>query len=102
MNDGTGRTTYTYDSLHRLTQSTNGAGNQVQYGYDLNGHLTSLTYPGGSNKVTRTYDNAGRLATVADWLSHTTSFTYDANSNLTLETYPNSTTATFSARLGHR
>jgi RHS repeat-associated protein len=95
MSDGTGQTSYTFDSLHRLTQSTNGAGQQVKYGYDLVGHLASLTYPGGTNVAARTYDADGRLLTVADWLGHTTTFGYDANSNLTTEAYPNTTKATF-------
>jgi RHS repeat-associated protein len=93
MTDGTGTTTYVFDSLHRLTSSTNGAGAQVGYGYDLKGQLTSITYPGGTNAVSRTYDDAGRLASVTDWLSHQTTFGYDANSNLTQETYPNGTQA---------
>lgn len=95
MADGTGIGTYSYDSLHRLTQSTNGVSQQVQYGYDVKGHLTTLTYPGGTNTVTRSYDAAGRLSSVADWLTHTTTFGYDADSNLTTETYPNTTKATF-------
>ena len=40
MVDGTGTTTNTYDSLNRLTNSTNGAGQHVGYGYDLASHLT--------------------------------------------------------------
>jgi RHS repeat-associated protein len=95
MADGTGTSSYSYDSLHRLTQSTNGASQQVQYGYDLKGHLTSLIYPGGTNAVTRSYDAAGRLSSVADWLNHTTTFGFDADSNLTTESYPNTTVAKF-------
>lgn len=81
MQDGTGPSSYSYDSLHRITQTTDGAGNQLQYGYDLKGQTTSITYPGGTNKVTQGFDDAGRLTTIADWLSHTTTYTYDANSN---------------------
>jgi hypothetical protein len=33
-------------------------GGQVQYGYDLVGHITTLLYPGGVNRVTRTYDDS--------------------------------------------
>jgi RHS repeat-associated protein len=95
MSDGTGATTYTFDSLRRLTQSTSGAGSQVRYAYDIKGQLTSLTYPGGTQAVTRGYDDAGRLHTVTDWLSHTTTLSYDTNSNLTTEAYPNGVTATF-------
>jgi len=94
MTDGTGTSSYGYDSLNRLIQSTNGAGQALGYGYDLAGNLTSLTYP-GNLQVTRGYDSANRLTGVSDWLQHTISFGYDANSNLTGETYPNTTAASF-------
>ena len=94
MADGTGPTSSTYDSLRRLTQSTNGAGSQIQYGYDLAGQLTSLTYPGGAHTVSRAYDDAGRLSSVTDWLSHSTNVGYDANSNVKTITYPNTVVAT--------
>jgi RHS repeat-associated protein len=94
MTDGTGTSIWTYDSLGRLMSSTNGAGATIGYGYDIAGHLTTLTYPGGSQSVTRGHDAAGRLASVTDWASRTTSFGYDADSNLVTTTYPNGTTAT--------
>ncbi len=85
-------------SLNRLTQSTDGAGNAAGYAYDLDGNLTTLTYPGGA-QVTRSYDHASRLNGITDWLHSTTNFAYDADGNPTLQTYPNSTTAgrTFNA-----
>ncbi len=95
MIDGTGTSTYTMDSLHRLTQNTNGAGAQVQYSYDLLGHVTSLVYPGGISVVTRTYDDVGRLASLTDWLRNTTRFSYDPNNNLVAQYYPNGVTANF-------
>ena len=91
MVDGTGTTTYSYDSLNRLTSMTNGAGQVVGYGYDLKGQLTSLAYPNG-HTVARVYDAAGRLTSVSDWLTHTTTFAYDADGNLTSQAYPNTTT----------
>jgi YD repeat-containing protein len=91
MTDGTGTSTWTYDSLNRLTSSQDGAGYQVTYGYDLKSQLTSITYPGQSSGVIRTYDDAGRLSTVKDWLKNTTGFGYDADSNLTAETFPTGT-----------
>jgi RHS repeat-associated protein len=96
--DGTGTSHYVYDSLHRLTQQTTGAGAQVGYGYDLRGHGTSITYPANAGQVTRGYDDAGRMHTVSDWLGNTTTFNYDANSNMVGQVYPanNGTTATFS------
>ena len=95
MTDGTGTSTYGYDSLHRLVQATNGAGSAVGYGYDLNGHLTTITYPGPARVVSNTYDDSGRLATVSDWLGHTTTYRYDANSNLVEQDYPNGVVASF-------
>jgi RHS repeat-associated protein len=96
MTDGTGTSSYVWDSLGRLKQSTDGAGKTVKYGYDLKGQVTSITYPSGADHVvTRTYDDAGRLATVTDWLDQETHFDFDANSNPDLVTYPNGTTAEY-------
>ncbi len=87
MTDGSGTTRYTWDSLGRLTQDTDGASRTVRYGYDLASNLTSLTYP-GSEVVTRSFDDAGRLERVTDWLRGATSFAYDRDSNLLRATYP--------------
>ncbi len=43
--DATGSSTWTYDSLGRLTASTDGHGTTIAYAYDLTGNLTSITYP---------------------------------------------------------
>jgi YD repeat-containing protein len=72
MTDGTGTTTNNWDSLGRLTSSTNGAGATVGYGYDLAGRITSITYPGTTGIVKRGYDEAGHLTDVTDWAGHTT------------------------------
>lgn len=93
MTDGTGTSHWTWDSLHRMTSSQNGAAQLVKYGYDLKGQMTSLTYPNRS-PVNRQYDTAGRLTAVTDWLGHTTTFTPDADANVTSQVYPNNTTAT--------
>jgi RHS repeat-associated protein len=90
MSDGTGTSTYLFDSLNRLTSSKDGSGAVVGYGYDLNGNLTQLTYPGG-NKVSRAFDAVSRMASITDWLGNTTRFSYDANSNLIQTTLPAST-----------
>ena len=92
MSDGTGTTSYSYDSLNRLTGVTDGAGQAVSYGHDLDGNLTSVTYPNGK-KVTRMFNAASQLASVRDWLGNTTSFSYDPNGDLTSEAYPNGVTA---------
>jgi len=112
MIDGSGTTTYSYDSLGRLTDQTNGALQHVSYGYDLADQLTSIGYPDAltpldltdpqsqqqhvqEGTVTRTYDDDGNLASVTDWLNHQTTFNYDADGNLTSEQRPNGTTATY-------
>jgi len=87
MIDGTGTSSWGWDSLHRMVSYTNGNGAQVQWLYNLRNLVTTIKYPGALN-VTRGYDNAGRWTSVQDWNSNTTSFGYDANSNLTTETFP--------------
>jgi len=88
MTDGTGVSTYQYDSLNRMTASSDGAASQVHYAYDLAGRIVSLTYPSGS-QVTRAFDAAGRLASVTDWLGNTNNFSYDADGNLVKAGYGN-------------
>jgi RHS repeat-associated protein len=95
MTDGTGTSTFTYDSLGRMTSATDGAGATTSYGYDLDGHLTSLTYPNGRT-VTRTYDAAGNLISVTDWQGHATHFRYDADSNLSEDQFPGNVTTQLS------
>lgn len=89
MTDDTGTSSWSYDQLNRLINSTNGAGQAVGYSYDLKGQLTGLTYP-GNKVVTRSYDSAGRLSTITDWLGNTVQFGHDFNSNLTFEIFPSS------------
>jgi len=90
MTDGTGSSSFAFDSLGRLTEAVTGHGDKTTYRYDLAGNLTSIVYPNGKT-VTRTYDLAERLASVSDWLGNKTTFSYDANSNLTGTTFPTST-----------
>lgn len=91
MSDGSGNSSYTYDALGRLTSHTDGAGHVVGYGYDLDGNVTTLTYPNGKT-VTRGFDDADQLISVTDWNSHTHNFSYDADGNLTSAAAPNGVT----------
>lgn len=95
MTDGTGTSTWSYDSLGRLTSTTDGAGQTVTYSYDIGGRTTEIDYPGTTGIVTRAYDDANRLTTVIDWNSNQTTFGYDADSNLTTQTNPNGTTSAY-------
>ncbi len=94
LTDGTGTSTWTRDSLHRVTAHTDGAGQTMSYGYDLNSNLTSIVYPGTTGTVSRGYDDANRLHTITDWNTNQTTFNYNADSFLTSQVYPNGTTAT--------
>lgn len=94
MTDGTGTSTWAYDSLGRLTASGSGAAlpagvQTTGYGYDLRGHPSSVAYPGpGAPTLTRHFDAVGRMDYLVDWLGKRTDFGYDADSNLTTKTLP--------------
>jgi len=87
VTDGTGTSTWGWDSLHRMVSYTNGNGAQVQWVYNLRNLATTITYPGSLN-VTRGYDAASRWTSVQDWNTNSTTFTYDPDSNLSTETFP--------------
>ena len=87
MVDGTGESRLVYDQLGRLTESEDGHGDIVGYGYDLANGLTGLRYPNGK-EVIREFDPAGRLESITDWFGKTTTFAYDADSNLEGVVFP--------------
>ena len=93
MTDGTGTSTWAYDSFGELTAATNGAGSSVGYRYDDNGNLTALTYPDGTT-VTEGYDNAERLSSLTDAAGNKTTFGYTPDSQLATTSYANGTTVT--------
>jgi RHS repeat-associated protein len=94
MTDGTGTSTYAYDQLDRLTETsqetTEHHQDTVGYAYNLNNEPERITYPNG-HAVERTYDSAGRLKAVKDWLSNTTGFSYDPDSDLAATSFPSGT-----------
>ena len=101
MTDGTGSSSWSWDSLHRLTAYTNGNGATVSYGYtygsttyDLKNQVRSIAYPNTVGTVTQSWNNDGTLASVTDWNSKTTTFGYDANANETGQTVPSTTNVT--------
>ena len=101
LTDGTGNSSWTYDSLRRLTTYTNGAGAVVGYDYltptgqyDLKDQVGHIVYPHSAGTVAQAWDAVGRLASVEDWNSQTVGFGYDANSNLQTETVPSSPAVT--------
>jgi RHS repeat-associated protein len=91
MTDGTGTSSWGYDSLRRVTATRTGAGTELKYSYDLKGQLTKITYPGVAHSVSRTWDDSGRLISIADWLGNSTTYSYDPDGNLTIESLPATT-----------
>lgn len=94
MTDGTGTSTWAWDSLGRMTRSVDGSGAVVGYSYNLRGQAVTITYPGSAGAVVRRFDAAGRLDRVTDLAGMVTNFAYDANSNLSSTAFPNGTTGT--------
>lgn len=88
MSDPTGFTFYDYDDLGRLDILTyskdaskgNGDDLAIDYNYDLDDRITSVTYPGGE-QVSYSYDNAGRVTTANNVTqSLLTTYIYDPTS----------------------
>jgi RHS repeat-associated protein len=78
MTDGSGTSSYALDPFGELTSTTNGAGQITGYGYDADGHITSITYPlpaavtwASTSTVGYGYDHADRLTTVTDFNGNT-------------------------------
>jgi len=94
MTDGTGTSSWTYDTFGELTSQQQASGAVVAYGYDAAGNQTSITYPGQSTAVVRTFDDAGRLKTVTDPSTNTTTFGYSKTDRILATSYPNGTTVT--------
>ena len=90
MIDGTGESRFEYDQLGRLTESEDGHGDVVGYGYNLAEEMTGIAYPNGES-ISRAYDLAGRLESVTDWLGGTTTFSYGPDSNLEAIVFPKGT-----------
>ncbi|MCP4301378.1 MAG: type IV secretion protein Rhs, partial [Gammaproteobacteria bacterium] len=105
-------TTFLYDALDRVIQTTDALGNVTQMVYDAVGNkvqdidalgrvtdytydpfrrMTRTDYPDGSF-TSMTYDAEGNLATETDANGYTTSYVYDALNRLTITTYADSTT----------
>ena len=110
MTDQIGTSSYAYDSLDRLTSSTNGAGQTTSYAYDLASQPTQTTYPagilpyattptplstGGTGVVTRTFDGDGNTKTISDWNANKTSYAYDAQGDIASVQRPDSSSATY-------
>jgi len=79
-------TTTILDSLERISSVQVGALLPVQFAYDANGRLSTITQGTRASKLT--YDANGFLASSTDPLNQTTGFTHDAAGRLATETLP--------------
>lgn len=88
-----------YDAMGRVTGATQSIGGQTypttNVGYDLAGHLKTMTYPSGK-VVTNSYDAAGRLSTFAGNLggpqrTYASGIGYSARGTMTWEEYGTTT-----------
>ena len=95
---GNGQTlTYNYDGFNRVSSVdySGSSSNTVNYGYDDNDNLTSMTYPDG-NKVIYQYDKLDRLTSVKAWNGKQVSYSYRKDGQLSGISYPNGMMTTFS------
>jgi RHS repeat-associated protein len=97
LTDGLGTTTNTYDNLARTTQVQhviNGSTYTIGYQYNLNGEVTSLTYP-SSRVVQRAYDAIGRLSSITNGsTTYANSYSYNSSFVPTSFAYGNGVAAT--------
>jgi RHS repeat-associated protein len=87
LRDGFGTQTYVYDALDRLTSVTRGS-DQFQYGYDAGSNVVRRIHPDGT-QVDYGYDDDGRLASVTSG-GATTGYGYDAAGRMASTTLPSS------------
>jgi len=85
-------------STAQSTSSTRVTVGSIEYTYDTNGFISSVTSKNASGAVTGyeayTYDALGQLLTVSDG-TNTTSYTYDKSGNILTEKYNGTTVGTY-------
>ncbi len=84
-----GVTTYTYDTLNRVSTVTDPNGNTTTYGYDAEDRLTQIVYDGGDTLV-YVYDDVGDLTArqATGSQAGTTSYGYDRRHRVTSTVLP--------------
>ena len=91
--DTSRRSTYTRDTLGRITNRRNGRAQDIGYTYDEDGRLATKTYS-GALVFSNTYDQAGRLANTRD-STGTTTFSRDARGLVSGITWPDGLSVSF-------
>lgn len=92
MQDALGATTWQYDLLDRMTETTDALGRRLTYTYDAASNRTALTYPDGRT-VRYGYYRNDWLKTATDPLAGVTSYARDGVGQTTLAVQPNDTVA---------
>ena len=94
-------TTYTYDALNRVTQTTDALGGRTTYTYDKAGNMTAATYADGAS-YTYEYDAMGRNTGIQTPEGLKINNTYDTEGQLLKQTLSAMTAAkTPSAAMGN-
>jgi YD repeat-containing protein len=72
---------YVWSDARRLTSVTNNTGEKIEYGYNLNGDVTSSTVKSPANVITKqmsmTYNELGRVMNSISAATQTTTYSYD-------------------------
>lgn len=82
-----------YNSLGKLTSSTDARGRRTEYVYDDMGRLTRTTFPDNTTEQ-ETYDAEGRRLTFVDRAGRTTRIQYDAAGRPTKTIFPDGSSIT--------
>jgi len=88
VTDASGVTTFTYDTVNRRTDISNGLGQQWSYFYDTQDRLIEVQTPAvnGQRLSTRyAYDVDGNVTRVTDGRGNALTYQYDVNGNRILE-----------------
>ena len=82
MKDQTGKSSYEYDALGRITKVTSGSKKDVSYVYDDADNLQAIVYPDGT-KVSYEYDLNDNLIKLTDRNGKVTTYKHDALNRVT-------------------
>ena len=82
MKDQTGKSSYEYDALGRITKVTSGPKKDVSYVYDDADNLQAIVYPDGT-KVSYEYDLNDNLVKLTDRNRKVTTYKHDALNRVT-------------------
>ena len=82
MKDQTGKSSYEYDALGRITKVTSGSKKDVSYVYDDADNLQAIVYPDGT-KISYEYDLNDNLVKLTDRNRKVTTYKHDALNRVT-------------------